>query len=105
MLYVAAIKFSKFSRKWSDGMGNNSGKIKYDKKNVLGRGISTVYGGTFEDKPVAVKRIERSNWQDREIEVQYKRIDHENVVKMLTVEEDVNQDYRYIVVSSGFIIF
>ena len=92
MLYVAAIKFSKFSRKWSDGMGNNSGKIKYDKKNVLGRGISTVYGGTFEDKPVAVKRIERRHCNDREIEAQLK-LDHKNVVKMLTVEEE-NKDYR-----------
>ena len=72
-------------------MGNNSGKIKYDKQNVLGRGVSIVYGGTFEDKPVAVKRIEKRHWQDREIEAQ-RNLDHQNVVKMLTAEKE-NEDF------------
>ena len=44
---MAAIKFYKFSRKLCDGMGNNSGKINFNKKNVIGQGISFVYSGTF----------------------------------------------------------
>ena len=85
-------------------MDKNSGKIEYDKENVIGRGgISIVYGGTFEFRPViAVKRIERRHCNDREIEAQLK-LYHKNVVKMLTVEEE-NTDYRYMsAFSLGFV--
>ena len=79
-----------------------SGKIKFEKDDsgeriVLGESNSFVYRGTFDGKTVAVKRILKSNKSsstevDREIEAQID-LNHENVVKMITAEEDV--DFRY----------
>ena len=73
-----------------------SGEIKFERENVLGASNSPVYRGTFEDKPVAIKRIERryppSPGEDREIEAQI-HLNHRNVVKMIAAEED--DDFRY----------
>ena len=71
-------------------------KINFERENVLGASNSPVYRGTFEDKPVAIKRIARryppSPGEDREIAAQI-RLNHQNVVKMITAEEDKN--FRY----------
>ena len=72
-----------------------SGDIKFERRNVLGASNSTVYRGTFEEKTVAVKRILKSQsslTEDREITAQI-NLDHQNVVKMLTAEQD--DDFRY----------
>ena len=74
-----------------------SGEIKFEKRNVLGASNSPVYRGTFDGKTVAVKRILKSNESsltevDREIAAQI-RLNHQNVVKMITAEED--DDFRY----------
>ena len=83
-----------------------SGKIKFEKDDseeriVLGSSNSTVYRGTFDGQSVAVKQIwkkpkversRESSSTDREIEAQI-HLKHENVVKMITAEEDV--DFRY----------
>ena len=70
-----------------------SGKIKYDRNDVLGEGNSTVYRGTYKSKDVAVKRIvlQPSTSADREFTTQTK-LDHQNVLKILTVEQD--PDFR-----------
>ncbi len=85
-------------------MGNNSsrskypkplsGKIKFDRNNVLGERNSTVFRGTYKGKDVAVKRIELKPLKtaDREYTTQIK-LDHQNVLKILTVEQD--KDFRY----------
>ena len=74
-----------------------SGEIKFEKRNVLGESNSPVYRGTFDGKTVAVKRILKSNESsltevDREIAAQI-HLNHRNVVKMITAEED--DDFRY----------
>ena len=74
-----------------------SGEIKFERENVLGASNSPVYRGTFDGKTVAVKRILKSNESsltevDREIAAQI-RLNHQNVVKMITAEED--DDFRY----------
>ena len=72
-----------------------SGEIKFEKRNVLGTSNSSVYRGTFGGQSVAVKRIERKYppppGEDREIAAQI-HLDHRNVVKMITAEED--DDFR-----------
>jgi serine/threonine protein kinase len=68
----------------------------YNKKDVLGMGsYGIVFSGFHRDRKVAVKRIEvhRLNPEDREVKMQMK-LEHENVLKMLTVEKD--DDFRYI---------
>ena len=74
-----------------------SGEIKFERENVLGASNSSVYRGTFDGKTVAVKRILKSNKSsltevDREIAAQI-HLNHQNVVKMMTAEED--DDFRY----------
>ena len=73
-----------------------SREIKFERENVLGASNSPVYRGTFDGKTVAVKRILKSNesslTEDREIAAQI-RLNHQNVVKMITAEED--DDFRY----------
>ena len=74
-----------------------SREIKFEKRNVLGASNSPVYRGTFDGKTVAVKRILKSNKSsltevDREIAAQI-HLNHQNVVKMMTAEED--DDFRY----------
>lgn len=80
-------------------MANNnsvafSGKIDCT-KSILGKGgFGTVYRGRYEDCDVAVKRIQLDSFEgdDREIRIQ-NGLDHENVLKILTVED--NDDFRY----------
>jgi hypothetical protein len=70
-----------------------SNKIELDKNKVLGRGNSVVYRGSYERHPVAVKRIvvDTLSKEDREVKTQV-RLDHDNVLKILTVEQDA--DFR-----------
>jgi hypothetical protein len=72
-----------------------SNKIKYERKDVIGEGISIVYRGTYEDNKVAVKRIvlRPSLNEDREFKAQLK-LNHQNVLKILTVEQDA--DFRQV---------
>jgi serine/threonine protein kinase len=66
----------------------------YMKKDVLGRGtFGIVFRGSHQDKQVAVKRLEldRLDQEDREVKLQIK-LKHENVLKILAVDED--DDYR-----------
>lgn len=70
-----------------------SGKINRS-KDILGKGAyGVVYRGTYEDEQVAVKRIQLDTLgsEDREVKLQIK-LDHENVLKILTVEDD--DDFR-----------
>ena len=82
-----------------------SGKIKFDSGDVLGDSKSPVCRGTFDGQTVAVKQIWKKQVKtsradvetsltevDREIEAQI-HLKHENVVKMITAEEDKN--FRY----------
>ena len=73
-----------------------SGEIKFERENVLGKSNSTVFRGTFNGQSVAVKRIERryppSPGEDREIAAQI-HLNHRNVIKMITAEQD--DDFRY----------
>ncbi|XP_046460943.1 CBL-interacting protein kinase 26-like isoform X3 [Daphnia pulex] len=69
----------------------------YQKKDVLGKGnFGIVFLGSHKSKQVAVKRLElhRLDPEDREVNLQMK-LEHENVLKILSVDED--DDYRYIV--------
>jgi hypothetical protein len=72
-----------------------SNEIKFDRNEVLGIGNSVVFHGTYNGLPVAVKRIEvfKLSKEDREIRTQVK-LDHENVLKIVTVEQDL--DFRYL---------
>ena len=72
-----------------------SGKIKFDRNDVLGTGNAVVYRGTFKNQKVAVKRIQltpSTKADFREFTTKIK-LDHQNVLKILTVEQD--QDFRY----------
>ena len=75
-----------------------SGKIKYDRNDVLGVANAIVYRGTYKSKKIAVKRIQlppssiADPTEDREIAIQIK-LDHRNVLKILRVEHD--EDFRY----------
>lgn len=71
--------------------------LRLERETVLGRGTyGTVFRGTYNDIPVAVKRIElvkletptSSTDQDRAEEEVLKRLDHSNVVKLLHCEQD-----------------
>lgn len=69
-------------------------KNQLDRKCVLGEGNSVVYKGKYQRKSVAIKRIELipSNKGDGDnCEAQIK-LDHENLLKLLAVEED--DDFR-----------
>ena len=65
-------------------------------RNELGRGRieqNKVFKGTLENQEVAIKKILKENrGSDREVELQLK-LDHQNVVKILKVEN--NHDFRY----------
>ncbi|XP_046633952.1 serine/threonine-protein kinase/endoribonuclease IRE1-like isoform X2 [Daphnia pulicaria] len=73
-------------------------QIQFDRKKVLGEGNSSVvYKGSYENQNVAVKRIVLNpsiNGDDENFEARMK-LDHENVLKLLAVEED--RDFRYFV--------
>lgn len=66
-------------------------KVECDSRQILGRGLyGTVFRGIYEDRPVAVKRIQIIDLEDanlREEEV-LKKIRHPNVIRLLHVEID-----------------
>ncbi|ODM96120.1 Serine/threonine-protein kinase/endoribonuclease IRE1 [Orchesella cincta] len=71
--------------------------IKYDEKEVLGRGSSgtVVYKGTFGERPVAVKRLNRVDFdieeeEDKEVATLIKCDSHKNVIKFFHVEKRKN---------------
>lgn len=72
-----------------------SGKIQFDRSKLLGKGgFSIVYQGTYFIKPVAVKRISveyLNNSLEREINL-HPTLNHENILKILLVEQD--DDFR-----------
>ncbi len=71
-----------------------SGKIKYERK-MLGNGSSgKVFPGKYEGIKVAVKRIDRLDEEGSEVRLQG-GIQHENVLKILALEQDEN--FRYYV--------
>jgi serine/threonine-protein kinase/endoribonuclease IRE1 len=69
--------------------------IKYTRENLLGQGnFGSVYLGIYNDQQVAVKRILLNRYEKEEREVNLQQnLDHENVLKILKVEED--DDFRY----------
>ncbi len=72
---------------------NSKSEIEFDKNKVLGIGNAVVFEGFYNGLPVAVKRItvELLPKEDREVITQV-RLDHENVLKILAVEQDA--DFR-----------
>jgi serine/threonine-protein kinase/endoribonuclease IRE1 len=74
------------------------GKISYDPKQVLGHGCAGtfVYKGTFENRPVAVKRLlpECYTLADREVDLLRDADQHSNVLRYFCTESDAQ--FRYI---------
>ena len=74
------------------------GKITYNTREVLGHGCSGtfVYKGTFENRPVAVKRLLPEFWTlaDREVELLRDADQHQNVLRYFCTEAD--SQFRYI---------
>lgn len=74
------------------------GKITYNPKEVLGHGCSGtfVYKGTFENRPVAVKRLLPECWTlaDREVDLLRDADQHRNVLRYFCTEAD--SQFRYI---------
>lgn len=72
-----------------------SGEISYDRRMLLGKSpVFKVYKGNYKGEPVAVKRskVEFAFRKfNREMEL-LPKLNHENVVKILTVEQDY--DFR-----------
>jgi hypothetical protein len=64
-------------------------KIKFNRETVLGEGNSIVYQGTYEDRKVAVKRIELERSLTHEFTL-HNKIKHDNVLKLIVVEHDDN---------------
>ena len=63
-------------------------QIKYEKEKELGRGsYGIVYLGTFQGIDVAVKRIPLE-WVEKREEDAMCRFDHQNIVKLLCVEQE-----------------
>lgn len=73
--------------------------ISYSRKDVLGSGtFGTVYLGIFEEKKVAIKKIQLKHQQsvkeDREVKNQLEAQGHENVVQIFETVQDL--DFRFI---------
>lgn len=69
--------------------------LTYDssKNGIIGRGrYGIVFHGTYFGQKVAVKRIQQIEVNLRE-EANLRKLDHENVVKLMCQEE--NNDFRY----------
>lgn len=81
----------------SDGL-IQIGKVTYDPRLVLGHGCAGtfVYKGTFENRPVAVKRLlpECYTLADREVELLRDADQHPNVLRYFCTESD--SQFRYI---------
>lgn len=70
--------------------------LRDDPKAVLGRGgFATVYSGWMNEKKVAIKEILSDNTLANEIVLQ-SRLNHENVLKILEVEEDKDKNFRFL---------
>ena len=65
-----------------------SGKIKFE--NLLGKGSSLVYRGTYEYKAVAVKKLELKQSPFAEDVISKIKLHHQNVVQILSVEHDTD---------------
>lgn len=79
---------SEFPKPWS-------GNIQFNKEDVLGKGgFAVVYRGIYNNDIIAVKRIVLENVDplNREVTLQT-QLDHENVLKILAVEQ--SDDFRY----------
>ncbi|XP_046634536.1 uncharacterized protein LOC124313770 [Daphnia pulicaria] len=76
---------------------NNDREKSYMKKDILGKGtFGIVFRGSYRDEEVAVKRLELARLDaadDREVKLQID-LEHDNVLKILSVDED--EDYKYI---------
>ncbi len=74
----------------------NKKRIEYDRSNILGRGgFAVVFRGTFDGKPVAVKRLQEDTVAidvQRE-ETALRRLDHPNVIRLIHVEND-DEDFK-----------
>ncbi len=67
--------------------------ITLDKKTVLGRGgFGVVFRGEWNNKIVAVKRIELAKCENNKEEEALQKLNHPNVVKLYHVESD--SDFR-----------
>ncbi|KAK4004966.1 hypothetical protein OUZ56_006692 [Daphnia magna] len=73
--------------------------MRFSRENILGRGaFACVFGGTLNEVPVAVKRIQLHDLEDeiksREENI-LKSMNHENVLKIVHIEE--NEDFKFLV--------
>jgi serine/threonine protein kinase len=68
-----------------------------NKNKILGEGSSgIVFEGVWEGFPVAIKRINVNDTKSSEREVKaLQHFNHENVIKLLHVEED--NDFKYLI--------
>jgi serine/threonine protein kinase len=67
--------------------------IKFEREKILGiGGYGTVCEGEWNNKKVAVKRIELAKCENNIEEFALKKLDHPNVVKLYHVESDL--DFR-----------
>ena len=68
----------------------------FERSRILGRGtFACVFFGTLNEIPVAVKRIQLHDLEEsfkKWEETAMKQLNHENVVKLLHVEE--NEDFK-----------
>ncbi|KZR97192.1 Uncharacterized protein APZ42_008075 [Daphnia magna] len=68
-------------------------RIEIDRDALLGQGGDYfIYRGTFDRRPVAVKRVLLENVNDNE-EMSWRQLDHRNIVKLFHCERDVNFIY------------
>ena len=76
--------------------------VKIDEGKELGRGgYGTVFLGSYEGNQVAVKRIPAGILDDekdlqREVKL-HKKLDHENVLKLLHVDEEKDPKFKLII--------
>jgi serine/threonine protein kinase len=67
--------------------GSVSLSIKFERETVLGKGAyGTVFRGEWNNKRVAVKRIELAKCEAKKEEEALKWLDHPNVVKLFHID-------------------